>query len=208
MFMVQSSYLSPALGCLQLERWVGVACSTVLRHPEGTTSNKEGEAQVVHWRLLPEFALTQVWPASSSVIPESALAEVGLALLKPSSLVTETVASGKLPRKESWPHIQHSVPQYLFVTLFKTFLPQEDKDVTSHQPISLRHHSRRTWDLKISSGKIMIYNRGLGDYTSSIPTGMNYLGQKLLSVDWLEIVFLYCLTFWALRCGGNPLDTG
>lgn len=30
-------HLSPALGCLQLERWVGVACSTVLRHPEGTT---------------------------------------------------------------------------------------------------------------------------------------------------------------------------
>lgn len=47
-FMVQSPYLSPALGRLQLERWVGVTCSTVLRHPEGTTSNKEGEAEVVH----------------------------------------------------------------------------------------------------------------------------------------------------------------
>ena len=46
--MVQSPYLSPALGRLQLERWVGMTCSTVLRHPEGTTSNKEGEAQVVH----------------------------------------------------------------------------------------------------------------------------------------------------------------
>lgn len=51
-FMVQSPYLSLALGCLQLERWVGVASSTVLRHPEGTTSNKEGERKskggVVH----------------------------------------------------------------------------------------------------------------------------------------------------------------
>lgn len=46
-FMVQSPYLSPALRCLQLERRVGMACSTVLRHPEGTASNKEGEAQVV-----------------------------------------------------------------------------------------------------------------------------------------------------------------
>lgn len=46
-FMAQSPYLSPALGCLQLERRVGMACSTVLRHPEGTASNKEAEAQAV-----------------------------------------------------------------------------------------------------------------------------------------------------------------
>lgn len=40
--VVQSPYLSLALGRLQLKRWVGVASSTVLRHPEGTTSNKDG----------------------------------------------------------------------------------------------------------------------------------------------------------------------
>lgn len=30
-------HLSLALGRLQLERWVGMASSTALRHPEGTT---------------------------------------------------------------------------------------------------------------------------------------------------------------------------
>lgn len=40
-FKVQSPYLSLALGSLQLEHWVGMASSTVLRHPEGTTNNKE-----------------------------------------------------------------------------------------------------------------------------------------------------------------------
>lgn len=41
--VVQSLYLSLALGRLQLESWVGMASSTALRHPEGTTGNrKEG----------------------------------------------------------------------------------------------------------------------------------------------------------------------
>lgn len=39
-FKAQSPYLSLALGRLQLERWVGMASSTALRHPEGTTNNK------------------------------------------------------------------------------------------------------------------------------------------------------------------------
>lgn len=39
--VVQSLYLSLALGCLQLESWVGMASSTTLRHSEGTTGNKE-----------------------------------------------------------------------------------------------------------------------------------------------------------------------
>lgn len=36
-FKVQSPYLSLALGGLQLECWVGMSSSAVLRHPEGTT---------------------------------------------------------------------------------------------------------------------------------------------------------------------------
>lgn len=34
-------HLSLALGRLQLECWVGVASSTVVRHPEGTASKEE-----------------------------------------------------------------------------------------------------------------------------------------------------------------------
>lgn len=40
-FKVQSPYLSLALRSLQLEHWVGMASSTVLRYPEGATNNKE-----------------------------------------------------------------------------------------------------------------------------------------------------------------------
>lgn len=32
-----AGHLPPALGCLQLESWVGMTCSAILRHPEGTT---------------------------------------------------------------------------------------------------------------------------------------------------------------------------
>lgn len=46
--MVQRPYLSLALGCLQLESWVGMASSTTLRHPEGTTGNKEeGTGEII-----------------------------------------------------------------------------------------------------------------------------------------------------------------
>lgn len=48
--VVQRLYLSLALGRLQLESWVGMASSTTLRHPEGTTGNREegtGRREVV-----------------------------------------------------------------------------------------------------------------------------------------------------------------
>lgn len=45
-FKVQTPYLSLALGCLQLECWVGMASSTVLKHPKGTANNKEWEKKM------------------------------------------------------------------------------------------------------------------------------------------------------------------
>lgn len=74
--MVQSPYLSLALGRLQLKRWIGMASSTVLRHPEGTASNKgwgRRKRRNVHQGSVPEFPLAQNHPASSSISPKSSL---------------------------------------------------------------------------------------------------------------------------------------
>lgn len=107
-FMVQSPYLSLALGRLQLECWVGVASSTVVRHPEGTASKEEWERRRKRMKFIKCQCLGSFWPNNgwwaTKPFPRLALVEVGLVLLNPSILGMEMVASGRLPRKESWPH--------------------------------------------------------------------------------------------------------
>lgn len=63
--MVRSPYLSLALGRLQLKRWVGVASSTVLRHPEGTASNKDG-GEGRGGKFRKGLGLSSLWPSMTS----------------------------------------------------------------------------------------------------------------------------------------------